>query len=163
MNKRTAAARSPRDARPSPPRSNVVKLHPRGPSPAASLGTGAHFAKLWKKLGDGRYEAHLMTGQRFEIALAPEVDPELADLCLAEQEIVLVGARGDEVVLYGALRTKARKPEDAVIEAPRRLVLRSGKAKLELNADGKVKLTGNDLTVDAPRVVRLASARVEIP
>lgn len=157
------AKKSPEKAAP-PSRTKVVRLRRDADAPPApALGTGAHFAKLFKKLGEGRYEAHLFGGERIEVGVAPEVDHELADRCVAEQEIVLVGALGADVVLFGALRTKERKPEDMVIEAPRRLVLRAGKAKLELSADGKVKLSGNDVTVDAPREVRLASARVEIP
>jgi hypothetical protein len=132
-------------------------------APAFALGAGAHFARLFKKIGEGRYEAHLVGGPRLEVGVAPEVDLELADRCLAEQEIVLVGAVGVDVLLFGALRTKERKAEKVVVEAPRKLVLRAGKSKLELSADGKVKLSGNDVTVDAPREVRLASAHVEIP
>ena len=144
-------------------RSRVVRLAGEGEIPAAALGQGAHFAKLFKKLGEGRYEARLMGGDRLEIGVAPEVDLALADRCLAEQEIVLVGAMGEAVVLFGALRTKEQKPEVVVVEAERRLVLRAGKAKLELSADGKVKLSGNAVTIDAPHEVRILSARVEVP
>jgi hypothetical protein len=157
------SAKKSAEKAPPPTRTKVVRLRSAEAPPAPALGAGAHFAKLFKKLGEGRYEARLFAGERLEVGVAPEVDLELADRCLAEQEIVLVGALGAEVVLFGALRTKERKPEEVVVEAPRRLVLRAGKAKLELSADGKVKLSGNDLTVDAPREVRLASARVEIP
>ncbi|MFO0551168.1 MAG: hypothetical protein U0271_22445 [Polyangiaceae bacterium] len=139
----------------------VVRID-RGAS-AAALGPGAHFAKLFKRLRDGQYEAHLMSGERLVCGVAPEVDLELADQCLAEQEIVLLGLSNGEPVVFGALRTKARTSEELVLEAPRRIVLKSGKSKLELSADGKVRLTGGDVTVDAPREVRLASARVEIP
>jgi hypothetical protein len=145
------------------PRTHVVPLRRTAEAPAAALGPGAHFAKLFKKLGEGRYEAHVIGGARVEVGVAPEVDLELADRCLAEQEIVLVGVLGEEAVLFGALRTKERKAEVVVVEAPRKLVLRAGKSKLELSADGKVKLSGSDVTVDAPREVRLASARVEVP
>jgi hypothetical protein len=144
------------------PRSAVVRLRDRTAN-APALAAGAHFAKLFKKLGEGRYEAHLIGGERFEIGVAPEVDLELADRCLADQSIVLVGAMGSDVLLFGALVTKERKPEEVVVEAPRKLVLRAGKSKLELTADGKMKLSGNELTIDAPREVRLASAHVEIP
>jgi hypothetical protein len=144
-------------------RNRVVRLASEGENPGIALGPGAHFAKLFKKLAEGRYEAHLMGGERVEIGVAPEVDLALADRCLAEQEIVLVGAMGAEVVLFGALRTKEQKLEEVVVEAERRLVLRAGKAKLELSADGKVRLSGNAVTVDAPREVRIASAHVEIP
>lgn len=144
-------------------RSRVVRLAREGEKPGAALGSGAHFAKLFKKLAEGRYEAHLISGDRVEIRVAPEVDLALADRCLAEQEIVLVGAMGDDVVLFGALRTKEQKPEDVVVEASRRLVLRAGKARLELSADGKVKLSGNAVTIDAPHEVRIVSARVEVP
>jgi hypothetical protein len=144
-------------------RNRVVRLASEGENPGIALGPGAHFAKLFKKLAEGRYEAHLMGGERVEIGVAPEVDLALADRCLAEQEIVLVGAVGAEVVLFGALRTKEQKLEEIVVEAERRLVLRAGKAKLELSADGRVKLSGNAVTVDAPREVRIASAHVEIP
>ncbi|WP_437621380.1 hypothetical protein [Sorangium sp. So ce1151] len=144
-------------------RTEVVRLRRPEQAPAVALGPGAHFAKLFKRLGEGRYEAHVVGGERVEVGVAPEVDLELADRCLAEQEIVLVGVLGKEVVVFGALRTKERKAEEVVVEAPRKLVLRAGKSKLELSADGKVKLSGNDVTVDAPREVRIASARVEIP
>ena len=144
-------------------RSRVVRLASEGEKPALALGSGAHFAKLFKKLGEGRYEAHLMGGDRLEIGVAPEVDLALADRCLAEQEIVLVGAMGETAVLFGALRTKEHRPEVIVVEADSRLILRAGKAKLELSADGKVKLSGNTVTVDAPHEVRIVSARVEVP
>jgi len=158
MTSRKIAKKSPEKAS----SSRVVQLRGRTAG-APALGPGAHFAKLWKRLAEGRYEADLVGGERLEIGVAPEVDLELADRCLAEQEMVLVGVLGAEVVLFGALRTKERKPEEVVIEAPRKLVLRAGKARLELSADGRVKLSGNEVTVDAPREVRLASAHVEIP
>jgi hypothetical protein len=158
MTARKIAKKSPEKTASSP----VVRLRARTAG-APALGPGAHFAKLWKRLAEGRYEAQLVGGERLEIGVAPEVDLELADRCLAEQEMVLVGVLGAEVVLFGALRTKERKPEEVIVEAPRKLVLRAGKARLELSADGKVKLSGNEVTVDAPREVRLASAHVEIP
>ena len=76
---------------------------------------------------------------------------------------MLIGALGETVVLFGALRTKERRPDVVVVEAEQRLVLRAGKAKLELSADGKVKLSGNAVTIDAPHEVRIVSARVEVP
>lgn len=132
-------------------------------SPAEALGRGAHFARLSRKIGEARYEAQVIGGDRVEVAVAPEVDLALADRCLADQDIVLVGALGEEVVLFGALRTRERTPEEVVIEAPRRLVLRAGKSRLVLTAEGRIKLSADDVTVDAPREVRLASAKVEIP
>ena len=144
-------------------RSRVVRLTREEEAPVSALGPGAHFAKLFKKLAEGRYEAHLMGGERREIGVAPEVDLALADRCLAEQEIVLVGTMGGDVVLFGALRTKEQKDDEVVVEAKRRLVLRAGKAKLELSADGKVRLSGNAVTLDAPHEVRIVSAHVEIP
>lgn len=132
-------------------------------APAESLGRGAHFARLTRKIGDARFEAQLVGGDRLEVSIAPEVDLALADRCLSDQSTILVGAIGEEVVMFGALRTREPTPEEVVIEAPRRLVLRAGKSRLVLTAEGKIKLTGDDVTVDAPREVRLASAKVEIP
>jgi hypothetical protein len=140
--------------------SNVVKLQK---SPAAILGKGAHFARLYRKLSEGRYEAHTFDGERFEVRVAPEVDLALSERCLAEQDIVLIGAVGNEVLLFGALRTREKSAEEVVVEAPRKLVLRAGKSKIELSAEGKVKVSGQEMTVDAPREVRIASAHVEIP
>jgi hypothetical protein len=144
-------------------RSRVVRLAREGESAGVALGPGAHFAKLFKKVADGRYEAHLMSGERMEIGVAPEVDLALADRCLAEQAIVLVGAMGSQVVLFGALRTREPKADVIVVEAEQRIVLRAGKAKLELSADGKVRLSGNAMTLDAPHEVRIVSAHVEVP
>ena len=144
-------------------RSRVVRVAGAEEPVKAAIGPGAHFAKLFQKLASGRYEADLMAGGRVEVGIAPEVDEELADECLAGQEIVLVGLLGTEVVVFGALRTKAKPSEVVVVEAPKKLVLRAGKAKLELSADGKVRVSGNEMTIDAPREVRIASAHVEIP
>ncbi|WP_437978333.1 hypothetical protein WMF11_17955 [Sorangium sp. So ce295] len=140
----------------------VVKLGRRAEA-AAPLSPGAHFAKLLRKLAEGRYEASLFGGEPREVGVLPEVDLELADRCLAEQGIVLVGMVGDDAVIFGALQTRERRAEEIVLEAPRRLVLKAGKSKLELLAEGRVKLSADAVTVDAPREVRLASAHVEIP
>ncbi len=135
----------------------------KAPTPAESLGPGAHFARLTRKIADARFEAQLVGGDRLEVSVAPEVDLTLADRCLSDQSTILVGALGEEVVMFGALRTREPTPEEVVIEAPRRLVLRAGKSRLVLTAEGKIKLTGDDVTVDSPREIRLASAKVEIP
>ncbi|WP_437819587.1 hypothetical protein [Sorangium sp. So ce1078] len=140
----------------------VVKLGKRAKA-APPLPGGAHFAKLLRKLAEGRYEASIFGGEPLEVGVLPDVDLELADRCLAEQGIVLVGMAGDDAVIFGALQTRERKAEEVVVEAPRRVVLRAGKSKLELSADGRVKLSADAVTVDAPREVRLASAHVEIP
>ncbi len=145
------------------PASKVVALRAGDGAAQPDLAPGAHFARLEARLEEGRYQAKLMTGERLSVGLAPEVDAELADQCLSETTVVLVGLLGTEAVVFGALRTKASKAEELLLEAPKRLVLRAGKAKLVLTADGKVKLSGSDVTIDAPREVRLASARVEIP
>lgn len=142
----------------------VVRM--RASVSAGELGPGAHFAKLSKKLEDNRFEAHLLTGEVFEASLSPEVDVALADQCMRDQANVLVGRAGSEIVMFGALQTKvqdAPRPEEVRIEASRRIVLSAGKSRIELGADGKMKLVGNDVTLDAPREIRLASAHVEIP
>lgn len=142
---------------------NLIQLRETPNSSAAHLGRGAHFAKLYRKLSDGRYEAHTFDGEPFEVGVAPNVDLALAERCLAEQDIVLIGAVGDEVLLFGALRTREKSADEVIVEAPRKLVLRAGRSKIELSAEGKVKLSGQEITVDAPREVRIASAHVEIP
>jgi uncharacterized protein (DUF2345 family) len=146
-------------------RTKLVRLRARAPlSPGAlALGPGAHFAKLSKKLGDGRYEAHLATGEAFIAGVSPDVDLELADRCMRDQASVLVGQLGAEIVVFGALQTRVEKDAEVVIAAPERLVLQAGKARIELTADGKMRLVGTDVTLDAPREIRLATAHVEIP
>lgn len=143
------------------PRSQVVAL--RAQAPAVALGPGAHFARLVRRAAESRYDATLMTGESVDVGLAPGVDAALADQCVLAGELVLVGSVGGDVVIFGALRTKAEGAEEVSIEAPKKLVLRAGRAKLTLSADGKVKLSGSDVTIDAPREVRLTSARVEVP
>ena len=157
------ATRKTRAAANKGPSSQVVALRDPAGASQTALASGAHFAKLARRLGEGHYQATLMTGQRVDVRPAPEVDGELADQCVADADVVLIGMVGDDVLVFGALRTKARKAEELVLEAPKKLVLRAGKAKLVLSADGKIKLSGSDVTIDAPREVRLASARVEIP
>lgn len=156
-----SAKRSRKAAVDKAPSSQVVAL--RRQASGVALGRGAHFARLERSLGGGRYEAALVTGERVEVGLAPGVDAALAAQCVVSGELVLVGAFGEGVVCFGALRTKVESAAEVSIEAAEKLVLRAGRAKLTLSADGKVKLSGSDVTLDAPREVRLTSARVEIP
>lgn len=142
-------------------RAEVVEIdRARRPAP---LGPGAHFARLGRKLDAERFEATVLGRANLVVRLAPEVDEALADACLAGGDVVLVGEVDGEILMYGALRTKAARLEEVVVDAPKKLVLRAGKSKLELRADGRVRLSADHVTVDAPHEVRLASARVEIP
>jgi hypothetical protein len=130
----------------------------------ASLGAGAHFARLNKQLSEGRFEAVLFAdGKLIEVSVAPEVDLALAERCLAESAVVLLGMRDQEAMVFGALQTKERSVDEARLEGTKSVVLRAGQAKLELSADGKIKVSGRDVTIDAPREVRVVTARMEIP
>ena len=137
----------------------VARIAPSAPP----LGGGAHFAKLSRLIEDDRYEAVLLDGRRVAVRISPDVDVALADRCLADQEMVLVGMVGEEVLMFGALRTREIQPAHVVVDAAQSLMLRSGKSRLELRADGRVRITGDQLTIDAPREVRIASAHVELP
>ena len=60
------------------PRNTATAERPTPLSPRTELGAGAHFAKLFRKIEQGRYEASLFDGRRIEVGVAPEVDLALA-------------------------------------------------------------------------------------
>ncbi len=107
--------------------------------------------------------------------LADGFEPAFAEECLREQRPVLVSVDEDgRVVLAGALQTSRSVSRDregsARIEA-KRLDLRAedgatitvGRTMLRIDRHGAVKIVGDKMTLDITEVVRVLSARCELP
>jgi len=137
----------------------------RRPAAAAELGAG-----VIELASDGRYQVRLLGGELQEAKLAPGCSTALADECLRERRTVLLA--GGQIL--GALQTepsavqrqggKVRLDADeVVIEAGEAVSLRVGDSELLLRPDGSVRLVGQRLALDVAGLIKLLSARVELP
>lgn len=151
---------------------------------AAVLGPGLHCAIIelasdrGSSAGGARLdrELHVRTldGRRWNAKLADEVDPAFAATCLKERRTVLLVDSANGPVVLGALQTSepvTREANGAVtvrgkdvhVRAERTLVLEAGPVLLRAESDGEVRFEGNRLVIDMSALVRLLSARVELP
>jgi len=89
----------------------------------------------------------------------------LAPLVLQADERVLVlppGGKGEPGVVLGRIGRARRGDEIVEIVARGALVLRCGKGKIVLRADGRVAITGLDIVSAAERRQRIKGGSVEI-
>jgi hypothetical protein len=122
---------------------------------------------------NGRYRVRLLRGDLVPADVAPGVDPAFADECMAERTTVIVGDGAGGAVILGALQTRSSATDvhgrvrlsgqDVELHAQRSIALRVGDAALTIDADGAVRLAGKRLTVDVAAVMRVLSAKVELP
>ena len=150
------------------PRSKVTTIDERRVRRprAAVLSPGLHAAQL--ELGArGSYRARLLSGERLSARLAPGVSPELVAECLRDRRTVLLAPAESGAWIVGALQTEpSRSPveaEEVEIAGERSVRIRAGKATLVLEADGTVRIGGQTMTANVARLVRFASAKVELP
>ncbi|RLB63945.1 MAG: hypothetical protein DRI90_05740 [Deltaproteobacteria bacterium] len=119
---------------------------------------------------DGRYQVRQLGGELQEAQLAPGCSAALADECLRLRRTVLLA--GGEIL--GALQTEPSAverqggqlkldAEQVVIEAGEALSLRVGDSELLLRPDGSVRLVGQRLALDGAALIKLLSAKVELP
>lgn len=146
---------------------------------AAALGPGMHAGKLEmavasKSEGVRSYRVRLASGQSVKARLGGGVSPELADECLREgRTVVLVdGASGIEIA--GALQVAPSIAKDAHgnlslegkhirLRADQSFVLEVPGGGLSLEAGGAMRFEGDKLVIDMAALVRVFSARVELP
>ena len=110
-------------------------------------------------------------GQLVDAELGPGCEPALIDECLARRRTVLLSGG----VILGALQTAPSEGRrdvdgnvmlagtDVTVEAERALSLRVGDTELVLRDDGTVRLVGQRLSMDVAALIKLLSARVELP
>jgi len=122
------------------------------------------------------YKVRLLDGTLLDASLAPGVGAALAEECLRDRRTVLLScvSSGTGVIL-GALQTApsaatrdvddnvALSAAEASVEAENVVTLRAGDTALQLHADGRVRLVGQQLTMDIAALIKLLSAKVELP
>lgn len=147
----------------------AVKRPELGPDAAIepARATGLHA-------GAPAYRVRLRDGRRLAATLAPGVAPSFIDACMREGRAVVLAGSASGVVIEGALQTAETTAPDArgdlTIEA-RHLRLRAEQtiaievpgAGLRLEPGGAARLEGDRLVIDMAALVRIFSARVEVP
>lgn len=113
---------------------------------------------------DGHYRVRTRDGRLIRARCDESVSPQLVDVCIRERRRMLIERDGNDMFIVGALQTTLESVASRVtVEAEDELILRSGNSSISLRADGKVSLRGNHLTMDVARLVKLLSAKVELP
>ena len=137
------------------------------------LGPGIHAVTVELGTG-GRFRIRTMTGARVVAQLADGLERELVEECIHARRMVLAadGERGP--VILGALqmsRTPAIDREGTLALTAKTLRLRAekaieldvGPASLALQENGVVQLRGDRMVLNIAALVRVLSARVELP
>lgn len=151
---------------------------PRSESRPAPAGLVAGVVELaTERDGAPRYKVRMLDatssgqGRLVDAQLGPGCEPGLIDECLATRRTVLMSGG----VILGALQTAPTEGRrdgdgnvqlagvDVTVEAERALSLRVGDTELVLRDDGTVRLVGQRLSMDVAALIKLLSARVELP
>lgn len=84
-------------------------------------------------------------------------------LAPGDRVLMLVAQAPDDHVVLGRIgRVPAPAPQDLVLEAGRSLTLRCGASSLDLRADGRVVLRGEDVLLRAAGTQRIRAGTVSI-
>jgi len=151
-------------------------------SKAAPLGPGLHpgvielcAAGAPRAAGSARpYRVRLGTGRRFAAALAPGVSPAFAEECMRDGRTVVLMDTPDGAAIAGALQiasapvpdergTLCLEAKHVRLRAEQTLAIEVPGASLLVEPNGVVRMEGDRLVIDMAAIVRIFSARVEIP
>lgn len=165
------------------PKAKVIKLDATSHEPrsararkqaAPALAPGIHLGRI-EMLSGAVYSVSVGPRRSVMVELAEGFEAAFAEECLREQRPVIVSVDEDgRAVLAGALQTTRGVSRDregsARIEATR-LDLRAeegatiavGRTLLRIDRRGAVKIVGDKMTLDITEVVRVLSARCELP
>lgn len=138
-----------------------------------TLGPGLH-AGVVELASGARFRVRTLGGVALQAEVRPGVDRGLVDDCLRSGGMVAVadGARGAEIV--GALQTRrapsvseagvfAVSAKTIALRAEQTIELEAGNTALALERLGVVKMRGDKAVLDFNALVRVLSARVELP
>ncbi|MFO0590350.1 MAG: hypothetical protein U0441_22600 [Polyangiaceae bacterium] len=151
-------------------RTRAAKVPIEEPS---ALGTGIHAAVIEMR-SESAYRIRTMTGERCPAHLADGMDPALAEECLREGRTVLVTESKRGVLILGALqmsRTPVREADGSVViegkdvrlRAERSVVIDAGPVSFKADRTGILRFEGEKMVIDVSALVRVLSARMEIP
>jgi hypothetical protein len=138
------------------------------------LGPGIHAATVELGLGS-RYRVRLLQGDKARATLAPGVSPALIDECRRTRRPVLLSDGEQGPVILGALQTAPAlhvnektgrlevEAEHIALNAGATIELRVGPASLALSKSGVARIEGDRMVIDVNALLRVLSAKVELP
>jgi hypothetical protein len=137
------------------------------------LGPGIHAAKVEGAAGAG-FSVRLRSGELCAARLGEGVDPSFVEECARDRRTLLVTEEEGAIVILGALQTARSIERDAAdrarvaaeridLVAAEGVRIQVGKALLEMDASGAVRIGGDRLTMDMATVVRVLAALAELP
>ena len=115
---------------------------------------------------DGHYRVRLRNGDLLRATADEDVHPDLIAECIRNRRRMLVEPTADGTpVIIGALQTDPTRARSARLDltANEEVTLRAGTTTLALTADGRIALRANTVTMDAARLLKVHSAKVELP
>jgi hypothetical protein len=139
----------------------------------APLGPGLHGAFI-ELAAEGSYRVRTIAGLHLRAELAPGVSPALAMECLRAGRMVIVVDSPRGPAIAGALQTAPaiEKDADGVVavdareirlRAERSILIEAGPVTIRGDESGALRMEGDRLVLDMPALVRVLSARMEIP
>ncbi len=144
------------------------------PKRVVALAAGLHAGLIELRSGD-HFNVRLLSGQRIDATLSGHCRRSLMDECLRDRRMVLLSQGEDGPEIIGAVQTQPSaatvdrqqqiemRGERLELDAAKQISLRVGDTTLELRRDGSVRLAGNRLTMDIAALVKVLSAKMELP
>jgi hypothetical protein len=160
-------------------RSKASKGAPRSQAERRALGPGMHAGRV-EAIGalgmDGirTYRVRLASGATVHALPGLGVSPALIDECARDGRTVVLVDGPEGIVIAGALQTAPTMAPDAQgtlaieakhlrVRAEQSIVLEVPGGSLSMEPGGAMRMEGDKLVIDMAALVRIFSARVEIP
>lgn len=140
---------------------------------AAVLGPGLHGAVIELKT-DRSFQIRTASGERVAAVLGDGVAPALADECLRTARLVIVMDSPRGPTIMGALQTSVplARDEDGIVSVEARelrmhiersVLIEVGQSSISADSSGAVRIEGDRMVIDMGALLRVLSAKVELP
>lgn len=130
-----------------------------GSTPAVPVGPVRALVEA-ARAGESLMVRHEPSGAVWSCAVLDVVSTQ--PYCPGETVIVLPPDGTAPAVVLGRVRAYGSEPENLVIESRDALTLKSGRSSIDLRADGKVMIRGEDVLVRAKGTKRIRAGTVSI-
>lgn len=138
-----------------------------------TLGPGLHGGVI-ELSTDTHHRVRLLSGERVSATLAPGVQPALASECLRTSRMVLLIDSDRGPMIAGALQTSLAVERDADgvvavsareirLRAEKALLIEAGPVTIRADESGALRMEGDRMVLDMAALVRVLSARMELP
>ncbi len=106
-------------------------------------------------------------GARIDATIAKHVDPVLVERSIREGALALLTQSAHQIQVIGFVQTNIAETthisgKDIVIEADQKLTLRSGRAAIQLRADGALEILGTRIAATSRGVFRLVGRALRL-